>query len=378
MNVKAPSGLMRILGQVEDPRIDRKKMHSLLDILAIALCAVICGADTWTEIELFGKSKRDWLRTFLSLPNGIPSNDTFGRVFSLLEPDQLEQAFMEFMNNLVRATGGELIAVDGKTLRNSFDKASNRAAIHMVSAWCETNRLVLGQLATEQKSNEITAIPKLLALMDLTDMVVTIDAMGCQRKIAEQIVRQGGHYVLQVKENQPSLHGVVSDTMSELIDVGIAGIPLSSYEEFDAGHGRIERRRIWTTEWTDWSDKRDAWAGLRTFICVERERIVGDDSSLERSYYISDLTGIAPERMLGYIRGHWGIENKLHWCLDVAFREDDQRQRIGHSAENASRIRRLALNLLRGEKSCKAGLKGKRLRAALDEKYLTKVISGKF
>jgi len=376
MDVKAPRGFMRILGQIEDPRIDRAKMHSLLDILVISLCAVICGADTWTEVELFGRSKLAWLQTFLALPNGIPSHDTFGRVFSRIKPDQLERAFVEFMNELAKVSGGDLLAVDGKTVRNSFDKAGNRAAIHMVSAWSETNRLVLGQLATEEKSNEITAIPKLLALLDLTDTVVTIDAMGCQKKIAEQIVQQDGHYVLQVKDNQPALHGVVSEAMNELMDRGIAGVCVASHEEVDAGHGRIERRRIWTTEWTQWYADREAWAGLNTFICVERERIVGERSSLQRSYYISDLRGVAAEQMLGYIRGHWGIENKLHWCLDVAFREDGQRQRIGHSAENASRVRRLALNLLRGEKTCRAGVKAKRLKAALDEQYLLKVISG--
>jgi predicted transposase YbfD/YdcC len=344
--------------------------------LVIALCAVICGADTWTEIELFGKSKLAWLRTFLALPNGIPSHDTFGRVFSRIKPDQLERAFMEVINGLAKVTGGGLVAVDGKTVRNSFDRAGNKAAIHMVSAWSESNRLVLGQLATEEKSNEITAIPKLLALLDLTDTVVTIDAMGSQKKIAEQIVQQDGHYILQVKDNQPTLHEVVSEAMDELIDRGIAGIPVAYHEEIDAGHGRIERRRIWITEWTQWYGDRKAWAGLNTFACVERERIVGDQSSIQRSYCISDLTGVEPEQTLGYIRGHWGIENKLHWCLDVAFREDQQRQRIGYSAENASRMRRLALNLLRGEKSCKAGAKAKRFKAALDGNYLLKVLSG--
>jgi predicted transposase YbfD/YdcC len=378
MDVKAPRGLMRIFGQVEDPRIERTKMHALVDILVITLCAVICGADGWTEVELFGNARIAWLRTFLALPNGIPSHDTFGRVFSRIQPEQLERCFREFMNELAKGTQGGLIAVDGKTLRGSFDKAGNKAAIHMVSAWCETNHLVLGQLTTAEKSNEITAIPSLLALFELKDSVVTIDAMGCQKKIAEQIVQQNGHYVLQVKDNQPSLHTVVADAMNELIDRGVPSVPVSFHEDVDAGHGRIETRRIWMTEWTSWYGDRDAWAGLRTFVCVERTRSVGDQSSCQRSYYISDLGGIEPQQMLGHIRGHWGIENKLHWCLDVAFGEDGLRQRIGHSAENASRMRRWALNLLRREKTCKAGVNGKRLKAALNESYLLKIISGGF
>lgn len=276
MDVKAPRGLLRIFGQVEDPRMDRTKKHSLVDILVITLCAVICGADSWTEVELFGQSKLDWLRTFLALPNGIPSHDTFGRVFSRLKPDPLERCFMEFMKGLAQASGGGLLALDGKTLRNSFDRAGDKSAIHLVSAWCETNRMVLGQIATEEKSNEITAIPKLLALLDLTDTVVTIDAMGCQKKIAEQIVQQNGHYLLQVKENQPGLHEVVSGTMNELIDRRVPGQETAFHQEVDAGHGRVETRRIWTTEWTGWYADRADWAGLTTFICVERERIVGE------------------------------------------------------------------------------------------------------
>lgn len=376
MDVKAPSGLLRIFGQAEDPRVDRTKRHSLVDILVVTLCAVICGADSWAEVEVFGNAKLEWLRTFLALPNGIPSHDTFGRVFSRLKPDQLERCFVDFMNGLVQATGGGLVALDGKTLRRSFDKAGRKAAIHMVSAWCDTNRMVLGQLATEEKSNGITAIPKLLKLLDLTDRVVTIDAMGCQKKIAEQIVEQDGHYILQVKENQPGLLEVVSGTMDELIDHGIPGVEVAFHEDVDAGHGRVETRRLWASEWTSWFAGRDDWAGLKSFVCVERERIIGDESSQQRSYYISDLGAGTPDRMLNHIRGHWGIENKLHWCLDVGFHEDDLRQRNGYSAENASRMRRLGLNLLRTEKTCKVGVKGKRLKAALDDACLLKVISG--
>ena len=375
MDVDAPRGLLRILEKVEDPRVERTKLHRLSDILAITLCAVICGADEWTEIELFGKEKSDWLGTFLELPHGIPSHDTFARVFSLLIPEQLERCFLTWMQALAQASGGRLIAIDGKTLRRSFDKASGKAAIHMISAWCQTNQLVLGQLATEAKSNEITAIPQLLKMLDISDSVVTIDAMGCQKAIARQIVEQEGHYVLQVKGNQKSLHDTLVEMFDELTHRPIPGAAYSFHEDVDAGHGRIETRRIWTTNWTDWYADRKKWEGLRSFVRVESVREVDGRTSTERRYYISDLDSGDASAMLGYVRGHWGIENKLHWSLDVTFREDNLRQRIGHSAENLSRIRRLALNLLRQDKTCKLGIKGKRLKACLKEEYPIKILS---
>ena len=375
MDVEAQRGLLRIFGDVEDPRMERTKLHLLPDILAITLCAVICGADTWMEIELFGQSKLEWLRTFLALPHGIPSHDTFGRVFARLDPEQLERCFAAWMQALAQASGGRLMAIDGKTLRRSFDKANRKAAIHMVSAWCQTNHLALGQLATDAKSNEITVIPKLLKMLDISDSVVTIDAMGCQKVIAQQIVEQQGHYVLQVKGNQESLHDLMKGTFDELAGRGIPGVPYSSHEEVDGGHGRVETRRIWTTEWIGWYAQRAEWTGLRTFVCVESERTVDGQTSKDRRYYISDLGGVEARTMLKYVRGHWGIENQLHWSLDVTFREDTLRNRVGHSAENFSRIRRLALNLLRRDKSCKIGLKGKRLQACLKEDYLLRILS---
>jgi len=375
MDVEAPQALLRLFDQVEDPRVERCKLHRLTDILVIALCAVICGADSWTEVELFGQAKFDWLRTFLELPHGIPSHDTFGRVFARLKPDQLERCFQAWMQALAETSGGRLIALDGKTIRRSFDKADGKAAIHMVSAWCQTNHLALGQLATDAKSNEITAIPQLLALLDITDAVVTIDAMGCQRAIARQIVEQEGHYVLQVKKNQDTLYDRIKETFDELTLRPIAGVPYSFYEDLDAGHGRVETRRIWTTEWTDWFTQRGEWAGLRSFVCVESQRTAEGRTSTERRYYISDLAGLDARSMLDYVRGHWGIENELHWSLDVAFREDTLRNRVGHSAENLSRIRRLALNLLRRDKTCRAGIKGKRLQACLKDEYLLRILS---
>lgn len=375
MDVGAPRGLLRYWDELEDPRMDRTKLHSLSDILAITICAVICGADTWTEIELFGKAKLKWLRSFLELPNGIPSHDTFARVFSRLDPEQLERCFRKWIASLVESSGGKLIAVDGKTLRRSFDTAAGKAAIHMISAWSETNHLVLGQLATDAKSNEITAIPRLLKLLDISDSVVTIDAIGCQKSIARQIVKQNGHYVLQVKGNQPKLHELLKETFDEITTRPIPGEKYGFHQQTNGGHGRVETRRIWTTEWLDWYGGRSAWAGLGSFICVERVRRVAETTSIERHYYISDLAGLEAEKLLGYIRGHWGIENKLHWSLDVTFREDERRNRIGHSAENFSRIRRMALNLLRQDKSCKLGLKAKRLKACLEEPYLLKLLA---
>jgi predicted transposase YbfD/YdcC len=375
MDVEAPRGLLRVFGDVQDPRMERTKRHRLVDILVITLCAVICGADEWTEIELFGRAKLDWLRTFLELPHGIPSHDTFGRVFARLDPEQLEQCFLTWMRALAQVSGGRVIAVDGKTLRRSVDKANRKAAIHMVSAWCDANHLVLGQLATDEKSNEIKAIPKLLKMLDIRDSVVTIDAMGCQKAIARQIVDQHGHYVLQVKKNQESLHDLVKDTFDDLTGRGIPGVPYSTHEEVDAGHGRVETRRIWTTEWTQWYAQRSEWAALRTFVCVESERTMDGHTSIDRRYAISDLAGVEARTMLAYVRGHWGIENRVHWSLDVTFREDTLRQRIGHSAENFSRIRRLALNLLRRDKTCKNGLKGKRLQACLKEEYLLRILN---
>jgi predicted transposase YbfD/YdcC len=374
MDVGAPRGLLRFFDELEDPRMERTKLHSLGDILFIALCAVICGADSWTEVEVFGWAKLEWLSQFLALPNGIPSHDTFGRVFSKLDPEALERCFSKWMAALAEASADRLVAIDGKTLRRSFDQATNRAAIHMVSAWCETNRLVLGQLATEEKSNEIKAIPQLLKMLDVRDAVVTIDAMGCQKAIAQEIVQQGGHYLLQVKDNQPGLHDLVKETFDELTGRGIAGVQYDFHEQTDAGHGRIETRRLWVTDWTDWYADRREWTNLKSFVCMETVRTVNGSTSCERHYYISDLVGQSAQTMLRYARSHWGIENKLHWSLDMTFREDTLRNRIGHSAENFSRIRRLALNLLRREKTCNASLKSKRLRAGLREDYLVRVL----
>jgi predicted transposase YbfD/YdcC len=343
-------------------------------MLFLTLCAVMSGADGWTEVELYGQAKLEWLRQFVPLVNGIPSHDTLGRVFARLDPPQLENCFLRWTSALAEASAGRLIAIDGKTIRRSFDKAGGKAAIHMVSAWCDANHLVLGQVATEEKSNEITAIPRLLDMLDIRDAVVTTDAMGCQKAIVEKIIERKGHYVLQLKENHSGMHNVVKEMFDELTGRGIGCVPYQYHEETNGGHGRVETRRIWATDWTDWYQERQAWAGLKSFVCVESIRQIGDHRSEERRYFISDLDGRDAKAMLGYVRGHWGIENKVHWCLDMTFREDSLRNRVGHSAENLSRIRRLALNLLRRDKTCKVGAKGKRLKAAMDTDYLLQVL----
>ena len=358
-----------------DPRSDRGKRHVLTDMLLLTVCAVICGADGWVEVEDFGRAKAGWLRLFLKLPHGVPSHDTLGRVFARLDPAALEICLMSWFKHLAQIHRGQLIAIDGKTLRHSFDTASKKAAIHMVSAWCEANHLVLGQLATDAKSNEITAIPKLLELLDLTDAVVTIDAMGCQQAIAGQIIDQGGDYVLGLKGNQGTLHQRVRRVFDEALTDGWAGVRHGCHETVEKDHGRIETRRVWCTDQIDGIRQHHPWSGLRTVACVESQRTVGDQTSTERRYYISSLNATHPRRIAEAIRGHWGIENSLHWSLDVTFREDDCRIRQGHGAEHLARFRRIAVSLLKREKTFKAGLKRKRLRCALDPDYLTRVIA---
>jgi predicted transposase YbfD/YdcC len=375
MDVDAPRGLLRAFAGLKDPRVNRTKKHSLLDILAIAICAIVCGADGWTQVELFGRSKIKWFKTFLDLPNGIPSHDTFGRVFAALDPQAFEECFMKWIADLATASQGRLVAIDGKTIRRSLDTANGKAAIHMVSAWCQVNHMVLGQLATDAKSNEITAIPKLLELLDLDGAVVTIDAAGCQKKIAKQIVEKGGQYILQLKGNQGGLHAETVMLFEQCLRDDCHGIAYSTAATTDGGHGRIEQRRIWATSEVGWFAERDKWKGLRSLIRVQARRTVDGQTSVEDRYYISGLPADNALQLLERIRGHWGIENSLHWSLDINFREDERRIRQGHAAENFSRLSRIALNLLKRETTCKVGIKSKRLRCGWDHDYLLKVLT---
>jgi predicted transposase YbfD/YdcC len=279
MDADAPRGLLRAFAQLKDPRVNRTKRHSLPDVLAIAICAIICGADGWAQVARFGRCKVKWFRTFLELPNGIPSHDTFGRVFAALDPAAFEECFMKWVNALATASAGRLIAIDGKTIRRSLDMAGGKAAIYMVNAWCEANHMVLGQLATDAKSNEITAIPELMKLLDLKDAVVTIDAAGCQKKIARQIVDQGGHYILQLKGNQGGLHDETVMLFDQCLTDDCHGIAYSTATTIDKGHGRIEERRIWATSDVNWFAEKGKWKNLRTLIRVQSKRTVGQETS---------------------------------------------------------------------------------------------------
>jgi predicted transposase YbfD/YdcC len=376
MDVEAPRGLLRAFAKLKDPRMNRTKRHSLSDILAIAICAVICGADGWAQVAKFGRCKQEWFTTFLDLPNGIPSHDTFGRVFAALDPVAFEECFMKWVATLATASQGRLIAIDGKTIRRSLDTASDKAAIHMVNAWCQANHMVLGQVATDAKSNEITAIPELMKLLDLQGAVVTIDAAGCQKKIAQQIVEQGGDYILQLKGNQGSLHNETVMLFDQCLTDDCHGIAYSTARTTDKGHGRIEQRRLWATSQVNWFAEKGKWKNLRSLIRVQAKRTVNGQTSDEYRYYISSLSAQNASQLLSYIRGHWGVENNLHWCLDISFREDECRIRQGHAAENFARLSRIALNLLKAETTNDGGIKTKRLCCGWDHDYLLKVLTG--
>lgn len=357
-----------------DPRVDRTKLHKLEDILTITICAVICGSETWVDVADFARAKESWLRTFLELPNGIPSHDTFERVFAALDPRAFEGCFQAWVADLAGSSGGKLIAIDGKTIRRSLDRASDKAAIHLVSAWVHENHAVFGQLRVEDKRNEITAIPKLLEMLNLKQSTVTIDAIGCQKEIAQKVLDRGGQYVLTVKANQEALHEDIRTFLDDAIERGFQGLEHDLYERTEKGHGRIETRRCWTTGQIDWLRDRHDWPGLQSIAVVESRRQIGEQVSTERRYFISSLPGQVAQRIAVAVRNHWCVENELHWSLDVSFGEDQSRTRVRNAAENLSRIRRIALMLLKQEKTAKVGVKAKRLMAGWDEKYLLRVL----
>ena len=352
--------LFETLASITDPRIERTKEHKLIDILVIAVCATICGAESWEEIAEFGRAKQEWFAGFLELPNGIASHDTFRRVFLLLKPSELQTSFLDWVQAAVRLTGGQLVNIDGKHLRGSKKQPDGKDGLRMVSAWASAQRVVLGQVKTEEKSNEITAIPELLSLLDVSGCIVTIDAMGCQTKIVEQIVDQKGDYVVSLKGNQGNLHKDIKDYFYWAEKRGFKEIEYDYCESLEKGHGRIEERKCWVTEDIEWLDGKEKWAGLRSIVMVEAEReVIGHQTTTERRYFISGLAANA-EEALRCVRGHWSIENSLHWCLDIGFREDGCRTRTGHGPENLAIVRHIALNLLKQEKSSKLGIKGKR------------------
>lgn len=356
-----------------DPRMKKKTKHNLLDMITITICAVISGADEWTEVEEYGKAKCDWLKTYLELPNGIPSHDTFGRVFSLLSTEELEKCFQRWVQSVAEVLK-DSIHIDGKQVRRSYDKTSNKSAIHMVSAWASSVGLTLGQVKTDEKSNEITAVPELLEMLELKGCIVTLDAMGCQKKIAKQIVKQKGDYVLALKGNQDRLYNEVMDFFQNAIATNFAGLEWDYYESEDTNHGRKEFRRYWTIENPGTLQALQGWTELNSIGMVESERHIDGEESTEIRFYVSSLNGDA-EQLAKAVRRHWGIENSLHWILDVAFREDESRIRIGNAAENFSILRRLALNLIKQEPTRKRGVKGSRRRAGWDNDYLLTILN---
>ncbi|HET6382560.1 MAG TPA: ISAs1 family transposase [Armatimonadota bacterium] len=384
---------------IPDPRMERTRRHKLDEILVIAICAMLCGAESFVEMEEFGHCKEEWLRQRLELPGGIPSHDTFNRVFGLLDPEEFGKCFMRWVEALqeylkeLRAEGemaDQFIALDGKTVRHSFDTASGKAAIHMVSAWSAVNSLTLGQIKVNDKSNEITAIPALLQLLDVAGAIVTIDAMGTQKEIARQIVEQGGDYILPVKENHPTLHHNIEQFFAEEEQAKFKGQIHEVTQTSEKDHGRIEKRRaylvpICTTVEAEcpkqadalmnWLDPKREWSGLETIGMIIRQREVNGKITTERQYYISSLSG-GVERFSRAARGHWGIENVVHWSLDVSFNEDLCRVRLGHAAENLATLRRIALNLIKQETSRKVGVKVKRRKAGWDDRYLQMVLAG--
>jgi predicted transposase YbfD/YdcC len=365
---------------LEDPRIDRTKRHSLLDILVIAICAVICGADNWEEVQLFGEAKEKWFKTFLELPNGIPSHDTFWRVFARLDPQQFQESFVNWISSVAEVTRGQVIAIDGKTLRRSHDRALGRGAIDMVSAWAAENHLVLGQVKVDDKSNEITAIPELLRVLEVSGCIITIDALGCQKEIAAAIVDQEADYVLALKENHGRLYADLVQLFDDLQASGFKAYPCSQAQTVNKNHGRLETRTCWViADPAVLMQLRDApdWKGLQAVVKVHARRLVGQEVSEKDRYFIASLASQAAE-MLEVVRSHWSIENELHWVLDLAFREDESRIRKDHGPENFAVLRHIALNLIKQEKTQKASIKGKRHKAGWDEAYLLKILSGLF
>ncbi len=376
MASKPPATIKKHFKKLPDPRTGNATEHVFLDILVITIYAVICGADGWTEVQVWGEANKAWLRTFLELPSGIPSHDTFGRVFAQIDPEQFGKCFRSWIRAISKLTQGQVVAIDGKKLRRSLDRPGNKKAIWMVSAWASANQAVWGQTKIKDKSNEIKAIPELLRLLDVTGCIVTIDAIGCQTKIAEQIVSQGADYVLAVKENQGKLHEDLRDLFAGYLEADFPQVPHDYARDVGKDHGRLEIRECWTVADPDslaFVRQCGQWPKLQTLVMLRAERQVNGKRSVETRYYISSLENDA-SLVLQSVRSHWGIENKLHWVLDIAFREDESRIRKDHAPENMAIVRHIALNLLKRETTVKIGIKAKRFKANCDRKYLLKVL----
>jgi predicted transposase YbfD/YdcC len=357
-----------------DPRVERARRHNLLDILVLAVCATLGNANGWADVERFATAKLDFFKTFLDLPHGVPSHDTFGRVFARLDPAALLDCLRRWLDALGAAVAGEVVAIDGKTLKGSFDAAAGQNPLHLVSAWACDARLTLGQVAVDQKSNEITAIPLLLELLDLKGCIVTLDAMGCQTEIAAAIRGRGADYVLAVKDNQPGLHEVIHGAFVAHAEGGFADAAVTRLTTVERRHGRDERRE-YVVAAAPRAVAGGRWRDAASIGMVTRTRVVGGVASEELSYYVSSL----PPKVKAFaraVRGHWGIENRLHWTLDVTFAEDASRVRKDHGPLNLSMLRRLAVSILQRDRSVKDNLRGKRLRAGWDDEVLLKILTG--
>ncbi len=367
------ASLLEHFSLLEDPRIERHRAHELLDILVLCVSAVVSGAEGWEAIEEFGEAKLDWLRQYVPLSNGIPSHDTIARVISRLSPKGLQECFVNWVQSVTSATAGEIVAIDGKTVRRSFDRAGRKQAIHMVSAWAKTNGVVLGQVKTDEKSNEITAIPRLLEVLALKGCIVTIDAMGCQTEIAKKIVAAGADYVLAVKGNQEELYRDIQSVFLEAMETDFEGLEHDYHEVRSQGHGRQETRQYWLLNELSGITRPGRWKKLTALGLVHSEREVDGEKSDEWRYYITSCNRGA--KAFGEaVRGHWSVENNLHWVLDVTFREDESRIRRGAAPENLATMRHMALNMLRQEKTSKKSIKQRRMRAGWDNNYLHKVL----
>lgn len=365
--------LLTHLRALPDRRIQKKTRHRLDEMVFIAICAVISGAEGWSDIVAFAETKRDWLRRFLSLENGIPVDDTFARVLSVLSPQAFAECLMAWTHGLAEQHPGEVIAIDGKTVRRSHDRKHQRSPLHLVRAWASAQGIALGLVKTEAKSNEITAIPDLLTLLELKGALVTIDALGCQTAIAEQIVRQGGDYLLAVKDNQPGLHAALRDFFQTAQADRFAKVSHTYAEDVDSGHGRIEIRRCWASDCLATLNQPERWFGLKSIVRIERERHVGEKVSVETAYYISSRPADA-EKLSQAARAHWGIENSCHWVIDVTFNEDQSRIRRGDGAQNIAVLRQFALNLLKLDPT-KSSVRRKRFKAGLDDDFRLQVLA---
>ena len=368
-----PDSIAFHFAALTDPRVDRTKAHSLHDILVIALCAMLCGAEGFVDFEEFGKCRRSWLRTILELPNGIPSHDTFRTVFGMLDPKQFADCFRSWTESLRKAVSGEIVALDGKTVRRSHHQAKGRGPIHMVSAWARENGLVLGQIQVDEKSNEITAIPELIRSLNLAGCIVTIDAMGCQTKIAEEVAAAKADYVLALKGNQSTIHGEVKNFLEDAAANAFAGLNVDRFETTERGHGRKETRRYAITEEVDWLSDGSRWKNLRSIAMVESIREIQGVSTTERRFFLCSIAADARE-LARAVRGHWAIENTLHWCLDVTFKEDQCRVRTEFSTQNLALLRHMTINILKGDVTTKRSIKGKQKNAGWDNSYLIQLL----